>query len=102
MPQNWHGSSWSYVPHGFPARSNKSTDNQFVRALVSPTKVTDIGLSSGKSSRSLSSSKKLTWPHGGFFRPHPEHVVRPNRVSWDRKSTRLNSSHLVISYAVFC
>src|SRR5256885_9830176 len=28
--------------------------------------------------------------------PHPE------RAALDRKSTRLNSSHLVISYAVFC
>src|SRR5256885_9933095 len=27
---------------------------------------------------------------------------RPPRASADRKSTRLNSSHLVISYAVFC
>src|SRR2546426_1560070 len=27
---------------------------------------------------------------------------RPNSVAEDRKSTRLNSSHLVISYAVFC
>src|SRR2546426_6649294 len=26
----------------------------------------------------------------------------PFRVTKDRKSTRLNSSHLVISYAVFC
>src|SRR2546426_7018979 len=26
----------------------------------------------------------------------------PSRVAQDRKSTRLNSSHLVISYAVFC
>src|SRR2546426_5967465 len=26
----------------------------------------------------------------------------PSRRSEDRKSTRLNSSHLVISYAVFC
>src|SRR3989454_7194984 len=26
----------------------------------------------------------------------------PLRISADRKSTRLNSSHLVISYAVFC
>src|SRR5256885_17138393 len=26
----------------------------------------------------------------------------PRRVGRDRKSTRLNSSHLVISYAVFC
>src|SRR5256885_2673094 len=32
-------------------------------------------------------------------RPH-EHVLR--QVFGDRKSTRLNSSHLVISYAVFC
>src|SRR5256885_10260117 len=28
--------------------------------------------------------------------------VRSSRRSGDRKSTRLNSSHLVISYAVFC
>src|SRR5256885_17227724 len=27
---------------------------------------------------------------------------RPDRRGQDRKSTRLNSSHLVISYAVFC
>src|SRR2546426_6132504 len=31
-------------------------------------------------------------------RPHPEAI----RHCSDRKSTRLNSSHLVISYAVFC
>src|SRR5256885_12372147 len=29
-------------------------------------------------------------------------VARANRLLLDRKSTRLNSSHLVISYAVFC
>src|SRR5256885_14552531 len=34
---------------------------------------------------------------GRFHRP-----VRPRRGRQDRKSTRLNSSHLVISYAVFC
>src|SRR2546426_8526355 len=28
--------------------------------------------------------------------------VRPDASGLDRKSTRLNSSHLVISYAVFC
>src|SRR5256885_7227630 len=28
-------------------------------------------------------------------------LLKPDRLS-DRKSTRLNSSHLVISYAVFC
>src|SRR5256885_16747884 len=31
---------------------------------------------------------------------HPNH--QPLSQSPDRKSTRLNSSHLVISYAVFC
>src|SRR5690606_40197648 len=34
-----------------------------------------------------------TWPVRSFWRPLP----RP-----DRKSTRLNSSHVKISYAVFC
>src|SRR2546426_2173401 len=33
-----------------------------------------------------------SWPPAGTPRPWPR----------DRKSTRLNSSHLVISYAVFC
>src|SRR5256885_10935180 len=28
--------------------------------------------------------------------------VKPLEIEVDRKSTRLNSSHLVISYAVFC
>src|SRR5256885_5359417 len=35
--------------------------------------------------------------HQPHFRPHAPLPPRP-----DRKSTRLNSSHLVISYAVFC
>src|SRR5256885_8812365 len=29
-------------------------------------------------------------------------VLKPANLTLDRKSTRLNSSHLVISYAVFC
>src|SRR6266446_3862316 len=42
---------------------------------------------------------------GGILRLHQRRsrsiIVRGNEVG-DRKSTRLNSSHLVISYAVFC
>src|SRR5258708_25220804 len=34
-------------------------------------------------------------------RPFPP-VPAPSRSSGDRKSTRLNSSHQIISYAVFC
>src|SRR5256885_5372883 len=35
-------------------------------------------------------------------RRRPGLVRRPGDGDQDRKSTRLNSSHLVISYAVFC
>src|SRR5256885_11839228 len=53
-------------------------------------------------------------PHTHFMAPpesvrfplHAEHGFDPKRTELltriDRKSTRLNSSHLVISYAVFC
>src|SRR2546426_9281067 len=37
---------------------------------------------------------------GGIPRPRRHHLAPRRKV--DRKSTRLNSSHLVISYAVFC
>src|SRR5690606_2352074 len=33
---------------------------------------------------------------------HPEHGAQVHREDLDRKSTRLNSSHVKISYAVFC
>src|SRR5690606_41254106 len=36
---------------------------------------------------------------GGALRPAPDRAGRGGR---DRKSTRLNSSHVKISYAVFC
>src|SRR5256885_6642138 len=36
------------------------------------------------------------------IKPHFESHGRIARALVDRKSTRLNSSHLVISYAVFC
>src|ERR1039457_5464207 len=38
----------------------------------------------------------------GVYALQPRALVRWTRRTPDRKSTRLNSSHLVISYAVFC
>src|SRR5256885_6080212 len=38
----------------------------------------------------------------GAHRPAPAHHAQLRDQHGDRKSTRLNSSHLVISYAVFC
>src|SRR5688500_19429927 len=40
-------------------------------------------------------------PAHGRVRPDHHHLRAGGRAA-DRKSTRLNSSHLVISYAVFC
>src|SRR5256885_9240233 len=43
------------------------------------------------------------WTGGGFWAgAAAAGVGDETRLSGDRKSTRLNSSHLVISYAVFC
>src|SRR3712207_8322776 len=37
-----------------------------------------------------------------LFAESPGRISPPSQVSTDRKSTRLNSSHANISYAVFC
>src|SRR5690606_41443480 len=39
---------------------------------------------------------------GGGHASSPRRTARSRRVTRDRKSTRLNSSHVKISYAVFC
>src|SRR5256885_10078232 len=41
-------------------------------------------------------------PRTSPSRPTPRASSPPRATTTDRKSTRLNSSHLVISYAVFC
>src|SRR5256885_3366370 len=60
--------------------------------------------------------RSTLFPYTTLFRSRPERRARgveqhrdhcvvarnAHRVHQDRKSTRLNSSHLVISYAVFC
>src|SRR5690349_24239474 len=38
----------------------------------------------------------------GFVAQHRELIVGDHPLKKDRKSTRLNSSHVEISYAVFC
>src|SRR5256885_2581166 len=45
---------------------------------------------------------KLTHPHITQLWRLVEPGFEPGSLVSDRKSTRLNSSHLVISYAVFC
>ena len=38
----------------------------------------------------------------GVIGPHIDYTGRVDQSNVDRKSTRLNSSHVVISYSVFC
>src|SRR6266700_4885975 len=55
---------------------------------------------STRSSALTSSSPRRTTSPLTRTRPSASHCLRPRRE--DRKSTRLNSSHVKISYAVFC
>src|SRR5437870_6567040 len=48
-------------------------------------------------------ARSLEGAPGGGLRQRQRTVARPRRqLVQDRKSTRLNSSHVAISYAVFC
>src|SRR5258708_11288614 len=61
------------------------------------------GLSTDQPGRPAHSGGKVGRGSGGI---HPvaivASVVAVDRLNGDRKSTRLNSSHQIISYAVFC
>src|SRR6266851_8074353 len=53
--------------------------------------------------------RSTLFPYTTLFRSHPARLPRAHlqhdggcRAARDRKSTRLNSSHITISYAVFC
>src|SRR5256885_12112950 len=63
---------------------------------------TTLFRSVGASARAAFDDHGLAEPVGQPLRDQPRRDV--GRAAWriDRKSTRLNSSHLVISYAVFC
>src|SRR2546426_9385222 len=55
----------------------------------------------------ISNSTPASGTRAATSRAHSSRAATPlalNALDWsrDRKSTRLNSSHLVISYAVFC
>src|SRR5256885_5239733 len=71
-----------------PGRDEERNDN----ASTSPT-VAD---------ESESGRRDVPARHCEGYRTKGFAVVLTKRETQDRKSTRLNSSHLVISYAVFC
>src|SRR5256885_8355271 len=52
--------------------------------------------------RSLAAARQRAQAHARVARSRRTQELQRGRRHEDRKSTRLNSSHLVISYAVFC
>src|SRR5688500_19184036 len=84
------------VPHSFPTR--RSSDLEMVSRFRTKQeiKTTLEGLAAGKVDIIVGTHRLLS--KDVVFRDLGLLVVDEE----DRKSTRLNSSHLVISYAVFC
>src|SRR5256885_9849259 len=64
--------------------------NKFLEALDSGQK--------GKATFEFKGDERSNW----HYIPKPRKGLTIKEMTPDRKSTRLNSSHLVISYAVFC
>src|SRR5690625_4155297 len=74
-----------------------------------PARATDSSTGRGADGRGASSSNVTHGPISRAVDPHPSNTARPVSCEasdeggrLDRKSTRLNSSHVAISYAVFC
>src|SRR5436190_6298815 len=77
----------------------RSSQTSFFFNDPAPTEIYTLSLHDA-----LPISRARRWPGGRHRRPGDEQAhgrLTPNALS-DRKSTRLNSSHTVISYAVFC
>src|SRR2546426_1262102 len=66
--------------------------------------VVTIDSTSNEAYRLLGRVKRQLGDSSGAIEAYKKAIVLDGRDAWsiDRKSTRLNSSHLVISYAVFC
>src|SRR5208283_2512929 len=85
------GSSWSYVPQGFPARSIRNVAMEFVDSLTVPTWDVQISRNPAKRLMSLRVSKVFTCPQGGFTLPQEWQVQRPILTSC------LNGTPMMIS-----
>src|SRR3712207_7781447 len=78
-----------------PPRSTLFPYTTLFRSLVRP----KPGM---RSTANLLEGQRVAADSGGFLRRGRELDTCPVQRSLDRKSTRLNSSHANISYAVFC
>src|SRR3989454_8905975 len=77
-----------------PPRSTLFPYTTLFRSLLEARPATELKAEGPDAARALEFARRFAGHHGLDMRLH--FCVQ------DRKSTRLNSSHLVISYAVFC
>src|SRR5690606_41865296 len=78
-----------------PSQSHRPIDIAFV--AVPPQQMSEVASSLAGS---LHENGRVVCLSNGWCEPKLADILGPERV--DRKSTRLNSSHVKISYAVFC
>src|SRR5437660_8606477 len=74
---------------------SRSVIGQDTFALDTPALLVDLDVMEANIARIVATCRA----HGVAWRPHSKAHKTPEI---DRKSTRLNSSHVAISYAVFC
>src|SRR5438034_5681198 len=84
----------------FAARGLISSDERWPGEILPGARKRARGEQRLKLGTALGCSHHRGVPHTGAVTSNTEPTLRP--PAGDRKSTRLNSSHTVISYAVFC
>src|SRR5256885_6916778 len=84
-----------------PPRSTLFPYTTLFRSLLPPLAVCTQCLARGRPLKGLARDRFMYLGHVCPWRDTPQ-SFDGQRTFLDRKSTRLNSSHLVISYAVFC
>src|SRR3989454_2382788 len=118
VANNWAGQLLAVDPGCYDARVATGFTKYIVGSMVAPVRwIVRLGGISGDKQAGIR-QLQLTAEHGRYLgpyarillaiayvrekdKPHARELLASLRDE-DRKSTRLNSSHLVISYAVFC
>src|SRR5207249_9197534 len=90
--------------HSFPTRRSSDLIDFFLRREAQVLPFRDLGVVINKADGRESNQRKQRHQDEGVLQVRPEQRRNggPEEPLQDRKSTRLNSSHVSTSYAVFC